>query len=348
MPTQTSRDGFILVMTLMLLAIMAVVLAAAARSSMGLAVSAVHARQELQRKWGNYSIRHAALQLAPSLLEETEEDLGEPVGQIHTRFGLNGHTYAITVSDEQAKVNINALLRHKGRDAARTFTRDQISESMRSSEIVLPTGNRVLEASHEKESVTPDRRIVSINHLLPGFSPDPITGQEAYPFTTLTCWGDGRINITRAPDELVKVLSSPLLGDIQISRLRDAFATHGDHALDKALAGIGMEDEAIPAVMERLSVDSNCYSVWIHVSNSSRNWHELNVIESSPDKAVQQRNPGTDAEAEAEADQDDLDRPPAGQLEAAAEVSGREAGSAEEPQTEGSTHTYPRMWFYEW
>ncbi len=281
-------------MILMLLAIAAVALVAASRSSMGLAVSAVQARRGLQQRWGSLSCRRTAMELAPLLLKDAEEASGKPVRSLRAQFDLGGQRFSLTISDEQAKANVNAMLRHRGREATRSFVRSRITGLSGAGEVHLPMGNPTQDrdTGSTAHALGSTHSIISLNHLLPRATPQDMIGtQDATESATvsdsLTCWGSGRINIRRAPDDVIEQVCRPLLGRIQISRLREALPEAGDQALPEAgtqalpeaLVNIGVPREDVPAITERLTLESKCYSVWVVADNGKRNWYELGIAE---------------------------------------------------------------------
>ena len=327
--SKTSRRGFILVLTLMLLSIAAVALAATARSSTDQAVAAVQARRDLQRDWANRSIRHTALTLAPSLLADERADTTESTPVRSITIQLNKHDYNITVTDEQAKVNINALLANRGREAARSYVVKQVADYPDFEGVYLPVTLDQTDDSQDRGNNGLSRTIVSFNHLLPNFDPAEMLKEQVTPFDSLTCWGDGRINIKYAPEALVKEVSAPLLGSIQVQRLHDLVAEQDDIALQQALADIGVEQKNIPAVLKRLTFESGCFAVWIMMDDSRRAWTEFSVIELSPNVAATQAGV-SDGDNEPAADVSDKKNKD--------EVSGGVR----------SGDTYPRLRVYEW
>ncbi len=277
--SKTSRRGFILVLTLMLLSIAAVALAATARSSTDQAVAAVQARRDLQRDWANRSIRHTALTLAPSLLADERADTAESTPVRSITIQLNKHDYNIILTDEQAKVNINALLANRGREAARSFAVKQLADYPNSMGVYLPVTTDQTDEQQDHGKNELPRTIIGFNHLLPDFDPDELLKEQAAPFDALTCWGDGRINIKLAPETLLKEVASPLLGSIQIKRLHDITAENDDITLQQALTDIGVEEKNIPALLKRMTMDSRCFGVWIMMDDGRRDWCEFSVIE---------------------------------------------------------------------
>jgi hypothetical protein len=282
------------------------------------------------------------------LLEEEETEIGEPVAQVRTEITLNKQVFTVIVNDEQAKVNINALLQHQGRDAARTFAQRQLPGTMNSGEVYLPMLYEVSASDQpERYSDTSQHHgIVSINHLLPGFAPDLVDFTQGDPFKALTCWGDGRINFNRAPIDRVREITQPLMGTIQAQRLRDLLASSGNITLDTALDDIGISDDAVPELLQRLTLESRCYSAWISVDNDRRRWQELSVLELAPGEATDQETTESDpstgpAEAETDAPAGERDISAPRQLE-----STETASEQQNPETK--QEPYPRLRVFQW
>ncbi len=347
---ETSRRGFILVMTLMLIAIAAVALVSVGRSSMGLAVDAVQARQDLQRRWGSISCRHTTLALAPIILDRAGADPDPSPGSIHTQVQLNGWHYSLTLSDEQAKVNINTMLHDHGREVTRTFIRRQCGGQPWSDEITLPTTHRPAPTRDIHQEEGSHRDIISVNHFLPAYDPGGIDQTDSYPLDTLTCWGDGRINLTRAPDDLVQLVLRPLLSTIEITRLRESLSTSETKSLIDALISTGISEDDIPKVLKRLTLDSSCYSVWVAVDTQKRSWYELAVFEMPPASPAESRT------AESQESDEAIDAPDIATLEDAqpadlppvADEITREESDEAHTDSDNNTGTRPRLYLYQW
>jgi len=348
--TDTSRRGFILVMTLMLIAIAAVALVSVGRSSMRLAVNAVQARQDLQRRWGSISCRHTLLRLAPVVLETAATDPTQSRNSVQTQIQLNNTTYTLTLSDEQAKVNINTMLHIHGREAARTYIREQCGSHPWSDKIVLPTTHTQPNPAGISEADDSHRKIISINHVLPAYDPGYIDQDGCAPLDTITCWGDGRINLTRATDDLVQMVLKPMLSTAEIRKLRESISRSKSESLVEAIKSLGVSEDDMPPLLNRLTLDSSCYSVWIVVDNHMRSWYELAVVELSPGITTELQVTGSQKSAGAAGAPDSV-VPDSIRRIASRTLSDE---NAQQDTREGNvapaddTYTYPRLYLYQW
>lgn len=346
--TNTSRRGFILVMTLMLLAIAAVALASAGRSSMGLAVDAVQARQGLQRRWGNISSRHAVLELASNILDSTGADSNQPRRSIRTQIQLNTYTYTLTLCDEQAKANINTMLHDRGREATRTYIRKQCGSHPWADEITLPTTHTQPTPQETSGTDVAHREIISINHFLPAFDPGSIDSEGEHPLGALTCWGDGRINLTRAPDGLVQAVLKPLMSTAEITRLRKSLTASESKSLIDALKNTSVSEDNTPKILKRLTLDSSCYSVWINVDNGKRSWHELAVVELQPEGSAEPSRTEEAAEATEAPSTITADNSQPTVLPSIPDETNQNESGEEMADLQDNTDLYPRLYLYQW
>ncbi|MFH5806753.1 hypothetical protein [Alienimonas sp. DA493] len=115
------RGGFVLVLVLALLTVCGLVAAGTATRSMDLALEAAAAEEDLQSRWAAASLERSVLGRAEELIaaEAARESAGgrtawpEPAG-FERLVTLNGRDLRLTVADESAKANVNALHRAGG------------------------------------------------------------------------------------------------------------------------------------------------------------------------------------------------------------------------------------------
>src|SRR3954467_10927434 len=105
-----NRRGYVLILALGLLALAATLLVGVARASLRHAVEAREAVDGLQRRIGVVSCQAAILPHAQDLLIRQEQRRKAVVASLHTSVTLGGQRFELTVADEQAKANVNALL----------------------------------------------------------------------------------------------------------------------------------------------------------------------------------------------------------------------------------------------
>ena len=124
------RRGFVLVMTLVLIAVAGMLLVGVARDSMMLALEALSAQRDLQQRWGAISCQETILRRAGQLFEaearQLEKDgefrMPQPAS-IAGSIMLGGIRFDIRLADEDAKLNLNTLHAFKGKQQAEQTVR---------------------------------------------------------------------------------------------------------------------------------------------------------------------------------------------------------------------------------
>ncbi len=219
-------EGYVLLMTLVLLALAGAAMATVSRHSAARAVQALEAQRQLQLRWGVRSCRKFVLPQAEGLLERAESTQRQPVVHAHTTLELGGQRFDLIVTDEQAKLNVNILLARDERtslgDAPRHLR-----------DLLLRLGSGGGNATVRLRPVlvnTPDRpgmndtgaKLVSYGQVFEIPSPESLLNlsrPEDGVSHAVTCWGDGRINLRRCSLDAAAILCEGVLDRAQIHRL---------------------------------------------------------------------------------------------------------------------------------
>ncbi|QOV90975.1 hypothetical protein [Humisphaera borealis] len=227
------RRGYILVVTLGVLVLAATLLVGIGRSSMRHAVDARAARDDLQRRWGEVSCRQAILPIAEQLLDAREQRDGKATPVLTTTLRLGGQTFELTIADEQAKADINAMLAEVEVQTVESRVRRALSGYGLADKVRLRPEVGTMVPGAAAAATTPPP-IGSYGQVFDGISPDrwlrPPAGGGPAVADLMTCWGGGRINIRRASEPALRLAASPPLTTLEISRLielRDKIF-HGD------------------------------------------------------------------------------------------------------------------------
>src|SRR4051812_49740737 len=104
------RRGYILLTTLALLVLSSTLLVTLARSSILRSLEAKQSHQDLQRRWGQISCQRALLPHAETILLNHEKRYQRPFATLSSTVQLGALEFNLTLADEQAKANVNALL----------------------------------------------------------------------------------------------------------------------------------------------------------------------------------------------------------------------------------------------
>lgn len=223
------RRGFVLVLTLAMILIAVMITGRAANRSLSRTLQSIEAEQQLQRRWEHLSLRRTLLGRVGSIFATHTEPNQTPAIWHDGSFRLSGQSYRVRLSDESAKVNLNQL--------QRVMTREQFQAVLSS----FPTG-----ATHRE-----GEPIESWGQLFGSLPASRLIDET----TSITCWGDGRLNIHRASEELVRLLLTPVIGTSDV----DALIRRRNELRTSGPASLGVPQLANGLVTEQ----SACHSLWI-------------------------------------------------------------------------------------
>lgn len=243
------RRGFVLVLTLAMILIAVTLTGRTAHRSLSRTLQSIEAEQELRHRWERLSLQRALLSRAGFVFEKAEEARREMphLAWYDGRVTLTGTTYALRLSDENAKVNLN--------HARRTCSREQFSAILAEagmSNIVDTLENTVPNGVSE-----PPVEIESWGSL--GGSRSP--GELPRVTSAITLWGDGRINLRRSSDWSVRMMLEPLLGSTEVDALLRQRRDHGELFEERHDHPIAL---AVPAsAASSITLQSRCHALWI-------------------------------------------------------------------------------------
>lgn len=275
--SNTSRRGFTLLLTLVLLAIAATAMAAVARRSLSAAAQAEIAEQALQAKWAERS-------LTP-LVNEAEVALDSGAGRspvdtdrrkpstttLTTRLGeLN---IELTFADEQAKLPVNRLIDELGTDETGRLLRRQLASEVERT-VELRSIDRFV---RQLNDIDDDRPAVESFSQLFASGPanlrtDAADARRASEQCTL--WGEGTFNLERVSSETLAATLGPTLTRRDAQQLIEAAA---EGSLDEALSDLIQSDEARARIVPWLTVGTQTTSLWIRLEGLKRE-HQLLIV----------------------------------------------------------------------
>lgn len=275
------RSGFVLVMTLVLIVIVAITTVSLARVSLQRAIMAVDAQAELEHEWAAKSCRLVLLDGADELFEglerqhlEDERDWPSPrtFGDV---FVLNGVQYRVLLSDENAKVNINSLNK-KLPNQAEAIVRHLVDNTGDLPLLGLPAA--LEEAEKEDHSIGSWGEVFRMEEIFQAGQVDAFLSATEH----VTCWGNGRVNVRRIGDrallEIGKELADPSAA-IDLVDFRRNATEPDSRQLRQSMAGV--RDNKLP----RWFADtSSCYSLWIEVDDGKQKWYHLGIVGGSSEQ----------------------------------------------------------------
>ena len=289
----TQRRGYILLTVLLLLMLAAVAMASFCRLAIQQSLQASTADNELQRRWGTISCRDVLLLNAENILETDETSL-VPITRVHADFLLGDEKFSVDICDEQSKANVNALFAINGKDRAEQSVA-MLTKSAGNSwkprlraldeaNVRSPSKSKPADDNAESQSTGQFLTVFgSWSEIFPGIgTADLWPSQPNAVSNNVTCWGNGALNIHRAPAACISQMCGPTLSPQQIAKLVVLRSRLGDNAsVDDLLtaAQIGTADAL--NVAGRLTSTSAVHSLWIRSQDHSASQNSLTIRDGS-------------------------------------------------------------------
>jgi type II secretory pathway component PulK len=290
------QSGFALLMVLVLVALAGVALAGLARRSLSGALESKTAVEAMQRRWAVRSARHTLLGRAERILDTAErgvDDRGEPAEQyqndpmpeLRVECELAGAAYELVITDEQSKLNVNTALA----DAEPSQVRASVTalSPVKLSRRGEP-GVRLRPLAHAeplKEAGLHLPMIRAYGQLFENVPPGRLVGRDrASAFAgRITCWGDGRVNIRRAPEAVIRracgeQVSAVALNLLLRQRDRTPYASL-KQMLDEADQ---IDAEQRGRIQQHLTDASTSHGLWVIARGEQRDRHHLAIRAREP------------------------------------------------------------------
>ncbi len=290
--------GYVLLLTLLLLAIAAAALAGVCRAGLQQAVQAARAQEDLQRRWGVLSCRAALLPKAPKVLAAPRPKNESPdVAEARISLLLGGQSVTLVFGDEQAKANVNLMYALNQRAGADRAVRELAQLS--GSPILVELHPLEMESTDESDSdekaedealdVSFQPFFESWGQIFPAAGPDELVhrrGDSPSVTSNLTCWSDGSLNVRRATREALTRACEPVLGPAHVAKLVSAREKDPEFDLWDTLDALNLSESRRQACDLLLTDESTCFSLWIVTRAGTREWYDLSVADVEAGRAT--------------------------------------------------------------
>jgi hypothetical protein len=265
------QKGYVLVVVLAMLVIAVLLSVGMVRRSLDLSVAAAKKADELQRRWGEISLRHTVLNRAEILLRTAELSGDTRRPTLQTTANLGNRKFYLTLSDEQAKLNVNTAFRHGDERTLRN---------------VLFEGAALLPIQ-----LRPDPRATANSAYPPAFTswgqvfdfsvfanmPEKNYLQLTQLGERITCWGNGQLNVNRADNESIRLICELVAPPQSVSALLELRRDHPDWGFDRLMREVDVPDRDRRAFRQVLTDRSRCHSLWIITHDANRSWARLDI-----------------------------------------------------------------------
>ena len=280
------QGGYVLLLTLLFLMLMAFSIMGLARKSLQSALQAKEAAEDLQRRWGVTSLRHALAQSLPAsldrafgeyVLQVTESENSSsgglakhgPPREMDVQLTLGGTRFDVRFADEEAKLSVNAL--------SGEWPEEEVLRAVEELSRERGTYLSVRLTPHRDETLK--LMGVPFTHWEQVFDqPTPETlygsGGAARAFTL---WGSGKLRLQLASDRALEALLGSFLKPEKLQRLLLFRSEHPGVLRHQASERLALSPEERRALHRLLTDRSTAHSLWIVVKGARRKWYQLFV-----------------------------------------------------------------------
>ncbi len=267
-----NRRGYVLLMTLLTIAISSLLLVMFAQFSLNHAIETNMIENEMQRKWGVASIQRVAIDQSSTLLneriidQEAEVWRTRPLRESRARFELGGKQFDVVVGDESAKADVNRLIQAG------------IPDKKISDVIQKISGSKLTVNLNEfkKPRTAKEQPIDSINQIFTAANREMTAAEVFEASRNITCWSN-RLNYRTATEETLNEFISALAGQTAGVQITSERNRNPEKSLKEVLQSIQATPETVRTLTRVLSETSVSQSVWIHVRDRKSESYALLV-----------------------------------------------------------------------
>lgn len=274
-----TRRGFVLLMALLLILLAGLLLVGLARQSLAVSMESQAAGRDLQRRWGTHFLARALLADPEPVIARhwiISERRRRPLPLIES-FALGELRFQVMLDDESRKLNVNRLYAIRGVD--------QVLAALHE----LCDAGPTVELKPVNVAALGPRRFDSWGHVLaltPGASPAEVLSEIEPAARSLTCWGNGRVNLHRCSEEVLFRLGALAVGPITANQLVAARDDQPQLGLEPLLETLGADRRKVALLKGWLSDTSTCYALWV-ITNDQHGSLDLLVRENTGTEADQ-------------------------------------------------------------
>ncbi|MEM9411016.1 MAG: hypothetical protein AAGA30_07880 [Planctomycetota bacterium] len=247
------RSGLVLVMTVMLLAVTALIVVGISRHSLFLATTVKQNRDDLTEKWAVASCQRFWLKHGGKTLKKMEN------ANLVFNIELSGHSIVNQIRDESARLDVNSIFDRMSRQDWKTLVRKLAHTTQ------LQVQPRPLQIGSQENSRNP---FESWGQVFTARIPDHYL-EIRVASETLSCWG-GKLNIHTAKPETVKETTKILAGSILANRIQKALAEQSNISIGDLFITIEANDRQMQMLRRVLDDRSSATSIWTDVISEEK------------------------------------------------------------------------------
>jgi len=251
MPRQNAykakRQGFVLLFTLVTIALASFVLAKLANHRLELAAVTNDKVEDLQLRWGNLTLRRS-ISYTKTNPQEFGKAFAVPLGDL---------TFKVLIDSESRKLNLNTVLIRTGRENLFAMANS-----------VMPEGGNYLylaPSGTSASSFVSWGDVFQLEHLPNGADSGVWLMEQS---ENVTCWGNGRLHYLDTPDAIFETLM-PTLGFEAVTKFLDLRRLKPNLELSAMIEALELEPDEKLQLESWLTEKSDTVSIWMFAESNT-------------------------------------------------------------------------------
>ncbi len=269
------REGYVLIMTLVLIAVAALSVSGLARRSLQVATESIEAQRQLQRHWGATSCRRLLLTGAPEIFSKLQQPHSEGIlpwpapSQVTAQVELAGMTYRLWLSDEDAKLNLNQLKARLSNQSNEIL--NEVVEPLLPLQMSPDLGRQ---ARQKRRWFSSWGQVVDLSQVWQTATLEPLLATTA----SITCWGSRKLNIYRVSDKLLVLVASKAVTHTVAQKLLEARTKATSLEWADLLKTLSLKSRDQRALKTWFTDESTCFCLWLELDDGRRQWYHQWVL----------------------------------------------------------------------
>ena len=270
------RDGYVLLTTVLIIAMVSILTVGLVRQSMNMAMAARESQRNLQEKWGAASCHRFTLAKQNELLNlrvwnaDLQAWTSEPISQSESSFVLGGMHFNVQMADESAKLNLNQIYRELGRQQTAQLARRFVGHGN------LKVDLKPMDDRHRRGAA--EDKFESWGQVFAVRDGQKSIVELKDATTKMTCWGN-QLNYIVADESVITETCKPIIGAALTQKLVKALKSENTSDWESELLASGGKNEQIKSLKQVISTQSDTHSVWVHTESGKRSQTWLVVHE---------------------------------------------------------------------
>jgi len=297
-PQDCRHGGYAPLISLVLVALVAIVTVSSGRLAIRLRQHAQAEGQRVQQKWASYSLRKTILPRASEVFsiarnmraKQSDAHLIDNINEIFTSRRVDLHIelaeqrYFVVLMNEQAKANVNMMCRQQNINGETLIRRLLLRWPELRNRLHLRPGLQ-MSLGGGIDSLGQVFGLLENPHKLL-FGDQFLTSERigsTVPLDEITLWGDGRLDWKNCSDEALSAVASTVLrSPTSVMTLVQSRRLQPQHASAQAVDSLSLPQDQAQSLKRVLTDGSRCYSIWIWSLRRSREADDIKRLDKVP------------------------------------------------------------------